>query len=30
VEVCESCHRKFKPEIPTQGMLMHSEYYKPK
>jgi hypothetical protein len=30
VELCEGCHTKFKPDIPTQGILMHSEYYKPK
>jgi len=30
VEVCEGCHRAFKPEIPTQGIIMHSEYYQPK
>lgn len=30
VELCEGCHAKFKPDIPTQGVLMHSEYYRPK
>jgi hypothetical protein len=30
VQVCEGCHRAFKPNIPTQGIIMHSEYYKAK
>lgn len=29
VDVCEGCHAKFKPDIPSQGILMHSEYYQP-
>ena len=29
VDVCESCHRLYKPDIPTQGIIMHSEYYRP-
>ena len=29
VEVCEGCHRRFKPDMPSQGIIMHSEYYNP-
>jgi hypothetical protein len=29
VQLCNDCHMQFKPEIPTQGIIMHSEYYNP-
>lgn len=29
VRLCNDCHMHFKPEIPSQGIIMHSEYYNP-
>ena len=29
VRLCNDCHMQFKPEIPSQGIIMHSEYYNP-
>ena len=29
VRLCNDCHTQFKPEIPSQGIIMHSEYYNP-
>ncbi|HTW76091.1 MAG TPA: hypothetical protein VMD56_14360 [Steroidobacteraceae bacterium] len=30
VRVCNDCHMLYKPDIPSQGIIMHSEYYNPK
>jgi hypothetical protein len=29
VRVCNDCHMLYKPEIPSQGIIMHSQYYNP-
>lgn len=29
VRLCNDCHMQFKPDIPSQGIIMHSEYYNP-
>ena len=29
VRLCNDCHAQFKPDIPSQGIIMHSEYYNP-
>lgn len=29
VRVCNDCHMIYKPEIPSQGIIMHSQYYNP-